>query len=227
MVLGQVLLQVIPKMNKILLENKYLENDNLKLLINNNINLEHYCKSLKNVDIKLEDNSRLLFHSFYELKNDAKINFILVNNSFLDYTIVIVNKGINTLEIDAKSVGNNNNFKIKLRVINKDKNSKVNIIVNGIICENTIDNELLEDLKGLVLYEDEIKISPNMLVNTNEVLANHLVTVGSFRSEELFYLKSKGLSEYTAKRMLLEAFITNCLTDNLKEKMNLEVIKFE
>ena len=60
---------------------------------------------------------------------------------------------------------------------------------------------------------DTIKISPIMIVDTNEVLANHLVTIGNFNAEELFYLESLGLSEKMAKDMLIESFMKQNMSE--------------
>ncbi len=114
---------------------------------------------------------------------------------------------------------------IKVRVINILSNSNINLVVNGKILEATRDNELIEDLKGLIINEnDMIKISPNMMVDTNEVLANHLVTIGSFNKEELFYLTMRGLSLSSAKELLKKAFLTNIMSAYEKEKMEVKEV---
>ena len=66
-----------------------------------------------------------------------------------------------------------------------------------------------------------------MKVNTNEVMANHLVTIGAFNRDELFYLNSKGLSDESAKNILIHSFISGILNMEMKELIPMEVIKFE
>jgi len=66
-----------------------------------------------------------------------------------------------------------------------------------------------------------------MDVKTNEVIANHLVTIGSFNKDELFYLNSQGLSNDLAKNLLLRSFISNILNENIKEQLKMEVINYE
>ena len=101
-----------------------------------------------------------------------------------------------------------------VRALNIQDNSNLDVIFKGYIKEKTKGNELVEDLKGLLVRNnDTIKISPIMIVDTNEVLANHLVTIGNFNTEELFYLESLGLSEKMAKDMLIESFMKQNMSE--------------
>ena len=109
----------------------------------------------------------------------------------------------------------------------KKKESNIDIICNGTISKNTLDNELLEDLKGLIRNTDTIKISPNINVYTNEVSASHAVTIGSFNEEEKFYLKTKGLSVEKIEEMLTLTFMMNILSNDFQDKIRMEVQNFE
>lgn len=193
--------------NEVVLNNYDEENYSLKVLVEDKANLELNKVNIVNKDLTLEIN----------INNDAVVNF----------NWVIINKGKNKVNILINMIGNNSKCLAKVRIINTNKESNADVIFRGVIALNTKDNIMVEDLKGLILGDDTIKISPIMEVSTNEVMANHLVTIGSFNPEELFYLSSKGLSEKLAKDMLKTSFVWSILPDGLRNKIKMEVINYE
>ena len=46
-----------------------------------------------------------------------------------------------------------------------------------------------------------------MEINTNEVIANHYVTISSISKDDLFYLMSKGLSKSLSEKIILKGFL--------------------
>ncbi len=232
-----MLLVGLKKMNKLLLvgvkntlaPGNYLISYKNKTTIDidGEVNLAHYETTGYDLNLNLLDNAILNLNYLYIVSHDLKLTINLNNNTTLDAHITLVNEGSHKIEINLNMLGNNNKAKITLRVINKNNHDNITVAVTGNIAKNTCDNELLEDLKGLILKEDTIKICPNIEVDTNEVIANHLVTIGSFNKEDLFYLKTKGLSELTAKKLLLKRFLINNLPEDLQKHLKLEVIKFE
>lgn len=225
------------KMNKILVveDIKKIESgeyniefsNQAELEINKNCIIHHYDINNHNLFIKLLENSNLIMNQASIIKKDMDYTFYLGENSDLTFNLLIINCGKNKVTLNVDMPNNNSKAKIKLRVINQNSDCNMDVICNGFIAEKTKDNELLEDLKGLILNNDSIKISPNMSVLTSEVLANHLVTIGPIREEDLFYLKSKGLSEKLARDLMKDAFIKNILSPELKEKIKMEVINIE
>ena len=104
--------------------------------------------------------------------------------------------------------GNNNKTLIKGRIFN-DKNANTLVTVNGTIDENTIGNDYTEDIRGLNIYSNNLEIKPNLIVSTNEVIANHMVTIGNFDEKQVEYLKEKGISNENIQFLLLDAFLNN------------------
>lgn len=211
-------------MNKLLLDGDFnlsncehiIEyNKDLKLNLTGNVTLNEYSLTNHKLELNLEKYSNLSFDKINIVNKDTGLTININDNTIVNLNFLIINKGHNKIHITTYFLGNNSKCNIKVRVINQDSESNADIICDGIIYENTHDNELIEDLKGLVLHNDTIKISPNMLVRTNEVLANHLVTISSFNKDELFYLESKGLSESIAKNLLIESF-TSIVNKELK-----------
>lgn len=190
-------------------------------------NVKLHSFSNYNLRIDIENKSNLSLEMINILNNNLNVDINIYNESILEYNMIIINNGNNKVKININMLGNDSLAKIRLRVINKNESSNLDIICNGFVKENTVNNELLEDLKGLLINNSTIKISPNMKVFTNEVIANHLVTIGSLEKDELFYLTSKGLSIKLAKYLLMEAFITNIISNEFKELIKMEVKNIE
>ncbi len=217
------------KMNKLILGEKKEVNQgtyevtNLidSLTIKEDVKLYAF-NQVSNEYFNLDKKSNLYYEKIDYLDKDIELNFILDNNSTLDMRYLIVNQGDNKVTLNIKCLGNNNHINLSIRVINKEA-SKINLEINGHILANTYDNVLIEDAKGLTNGQDVIKICPNIYADTSEVEANHLVTVGSYNPEELFYLMSKGINKEEAQKLLLKSFVKS-IFNYYKDR---EVINFE
>lgn len=58
----------------------------------------------------------------------------------------------------------------------------------------------------LVSDEAEADASPRLEIDNNDVKCSHAATMGQVDDEELFYMKSRGLSEEQARRRIIEGF---------------------
>lgn len=195
---------------------------NSNIIINEDVVI-HDISNPKSLEINISDNAKFLFYQIRELESDCDISFTLGENSDLEYRLLVLNQNKHKITINVIMPNDGAKANIIVRALNTKENSNLDIVVNGKILSDTKDNELVEDLKGLIIDDNEtIKISPNMMAQTNEVLANHFVTIGTFNKEDLFYLMSKGLSEESAKMLLKNAFLTNILSDYLVNKMEVK-----
>jgi len=78
--------------------------------------------------------------------------------------------------------------------------------------------------KNLLLSRKaEANAKPELLIYADDVKCTHGATVGEIDSEQLFYLKSRGMDETTAKGLLVEAFVAevfaNLLVGTDEEKL--------
>ena len=170
-----------------------------------------------------------------EAESDATIIFSLLDNAYLDisiYNFLSNNFNITTeqynntffslkgnrrtncnclLNINGQILGNNNKNIIKIRTVSDNLETKIQVNVK--INENTKDNELIEDIKG-INHGGKVTILPDMEINTNEVTANHYVTIGKINDEDLFYLTSKGLSKEKSEELILNGFLKGIMEVN-------------
>jgi Fe-S cluster assembly protein SufD len=66
--------------------------------------------------------------------------------------------------------------------------------------------------RNLLLCDDaQIDTKPQLEIYADDVKCTHGATIGQVDETALFYLRSRGLSEVSAKHLLLEAFANECL----------------
>ena len=158
-----------------------------------------------NIEITLLDNASLDLKIF---KRNLKENSNIIINQYNNTNIILrysltSHKNIN-INIINKIIGNNNKSNLKLRCISYLNKIKVNIIESN--QKNTYNNEIIENIKGIT-KKGKIEVLPNMEINTNEVIANHYVTISSISKDDLFYLMSKGLSKSLSEKIILKGFL--------------------
>jgi Fe-S cluster assembly protein SufD len=66
--------------------------------------------------------------------------------------------------------------------------------------------------RNLLLSEDSLADSkPTLLIHADDVKCSHAATIGQLEEQALFYLRSRALSEETARSLLIRAFIVEVL----------------
>ncbi len=63
-----------------------------------------------------------------------------------------------------------------------------------------------------------VESKPYLEILANDVFCTHGSTTGKMNEEQLFYLKSRGISEVNAKQMIVDGFISEII-DKIKEKV--------
>ena len=73
--------------------------------------------------------------------------------------------------------------------------------------------------QNLILSKDVfVESNPFLEILANDVFCTHGSTTGKLNQDEVFYAKSRGLEELTAKKLLVEGF-ANEVIDRLKERV--------
>ena len=217
-------------MNKIIIENDYISFDDeevdvqfntqsLTIDITNNvvINELNDCNIIQKLLINIHDNSTLTLNIFNQkasLNLDIEIN-IYDNGKFYGNIGLIANTE-NHLNITTNMFKDNIENILNIKGISK-KDGYFNIKVDGNVQKNTYNNMMKESIKILNLNAKENKILPNMLVATNEVKADHFVTISNISEPELFYLMSKGINRNLASKILEKAFIFSLYDEKVKK----------
>lgn len=194
------------------------------------IKLDFYINVLQDVNVNV-----------YEYKHDGNYKFqykyYLEKNSFLN--IEKVNDGDEIKEmtvINLNGEGAKVNFNLKtisksdekynFLVYHNAKNTISNIINNGV---NILDGNLEFNVSGFVskgiigcdinqsariinMAQNTCVIKPNLFIDEEDVLASHSALIGTFSSDEIFYLMSRGISKEKSENLLTKGFLLNGIT---------------
>ncbi len=205
-----------------------IETSNYKLHINSNENYFLEIKKDTNLFIEVTKNihskiTLLIKDSHVTLNIDLKdfasldIQGLGVNASILNENNIAKNSNLNGVfsiisQIDSDNVvninvlGSNSNCKFFMNGINVS-NNKLYFTVNGKIAKD-LEDILLEENSQIINIEDgNSKIIPNLIVDSNSVVANHSAFVGNFDLELIRYLNSRGIDNKEAKRILLTSIL--------------------
>ncbi len=126
-------------------------------------------------------------------------------------------------QLNAIFVGRNEDIlKSRINIIHKKPHLTSRINIKAVVFDNAhFDLEgVLRIEKGAVGTDTYLKIDclvmsesaytraiPSLEINESEVKGGHGATIGYLDPEQLYYLKSHGLSEKDSERVIVEAFI--------------------
>lgn len=169
--------------------------------------------------IEIEKNSVLVLNIFdYAVLNEVTLDITLDDGASLILNDAFIAEKKYGLYIDTKLYGSNANVYVNVRGINEE-NATSTVIMNGCVAGGIVGVTLNEYAKVINKSDNSAVLIPNLIVNTNEVEANHGVSIGNINSDELFYLMSKGISSGDASKMIENGFLLSIMGEDVKEKI--------
>lgn len=212
-------------MNKIVIDNKenvidsYIGcvkvNENCNKLSVSGICKLYFLDNIKKLTIDVLDDTDLEIYMYNDNKN---FNSSVIINQFSNTNLKLYDafRSANDIKesIVTNILGNNNKTNIDIRIVQIDGHSEILEQINA--KDNTKNNEAVESLKGLVCG-GAITTLPNMEIDTNNIVANHFVTISSYDKNELFYLMSKGIDLNLAKELIKSGYLFNKVDEKFKE----------
>lgn len=174
--------------------------------------------SLEELNITLLDGSKLLYNKYTKDIKNLKINIQENNDTTLEFNYSLYQSIKASIILDSKVLGNNNKCSMNVYGVS-DKDGAIVVNATGSVLENIKDNDLLENIRILLLNDSENVIVPNLLVGSNEVSVNHNATISSLDTNYLYYLNSKGLSYEDAKKLIVKGFLKSKLKLRKKEEL--------
>ena len=210
------------KEDNIVLDNEIVELEFKTLKCNLTIKGSVWINDLNNnnleeLNITLLDGSRLLYNKYTKDIKNLKINILENNDTTLEFNYSLYQSIKASIILDSKVLGNNNKCSMNVYGVS-DKDGAIVVNATGSVLENIKDNDLLENIRILMLNDSENVIVPNLLVGSNEVSVNHNATISSLDTNYLYYLNSKGLSYEEAKKLIVKGFLKSKLKLRKKEE---------
>lgn len=139
---------------------------------------------------------------------DITYNTSIINENNDEYVQLINHNSENTSSNISNHIVNINDKDFKL-IVNAD------ISNDSDECKTSQDNKIINMGSGKNIIE------PNLIVNNNLIQAQHSAYIGKFKENVLFYVKSRGIGESDAYKMLINGFLMDkfILDNNSKEKV--------
>lgn len=177
--------------------------------LHNNLNLKINIEKGKSLIINMFDYAVSLEVNLV-IEADEGSSFV-INSSFISDVKY-------SLNIDTLLYGNDCFGEVNIRGIN-ERDSIVRVNMNGTVAGYTQNCVLNEYAHILNKSNQSNVLIPNLIVNTNEVEANHGVTIGCIDEEKLFYLMSKGIKKSVATKIIEEGFLLSIMPSDVHEKI--------
>ena len=157
----------------------------------------------------------LTVNKFYS--NKSVLENILIdlnsNGARIDYNfsnICLINEKY-TIDINhncKKTISNISNKSVAM------DNSRIKFIINSNVPKNMSDSILDQTTKIITFGDADASISPNMFIDTYDVVAKHGSVVGTVDDDMMFYLMSRGISYNDALRLVIKGYLlSNVLMD--------------
>lgn len=169
------------------------------------------------INITIEEDATLVFNLFnFEDESSIDINIESRDRSKINLNAGFISRIKYDLNINTNLYGDDILTNVEVRGINESTGT-VKILMNGTVAGETKNNVMNEYAKIINKSEYSNVLIPNLIVNTNEIEANHGVSIGGHNKDEIFYLMSKGLDEYAAKGVIEEGFILSIMDGEIRE----------
>ena len=181
----------------------------INIIIDENVyvNIIELSSDTKNIiSFRLNENSRLLYNRIAKNSNDSIIVDLdgMYSSTKINNSVVCKNESINNFNI------NHNNISTTSDVSNHGLNdSKEELVfnVNAKITQNASDSKTNQENRIINTNCGKSKIYPNLIVDIDEVDASHSAYISDFDYKSLFYMKSRGIKENDARKLLIDAFL--------------------
>ncbi len=162
--------------------------------------------------------SNLQVHKFYDCNKVKELDVVELNGEYasIEYKFHTISK--NEQKYDLMVYHNSSNTISK--VINKGVNIEDGSLafnVTGVVYNGIIDCEVDQNNRIITMNDNKCNINPNLLIEENDVIANHSALIGKFNENEIFYLMSRGIKREAALRLLTRGFLTD--ETNFKEEI--------
>ncbi len=172
------------------------------------------------INITLKNDSRVIYNKFSI--NSGDYIYTLLDGEYSN--VVINNSVVNNDDTKMKFVIEHNNTNTSSKLSNHGVNNSSGTLYFNVDSKINRSASLAcadQENKIINLVKGDSKILPNLLVDNYDVSASHSAYISDFDKESMFYLKSRGISDNEARRLLLEGFLIGNLDVDDETKKNL------
>ena len=222
----------------------FLNEKNIKKAKNNSV-FELYLDNDSSVDFIVhsnQPNATKILNLSANINKNATLNFYTINKSGEliknNYYFSLNNKNsacnFNGIGLLNKKNHIDNYIEINHNEKHTSSNLNFNNILNdyskGIFYAKTVINkqcsqsEASQSNKNMLLSKSSsMQSNPQLIINNDDVQCSHGSTTGEIDSDALFYMQSRGIKIDQAKKMLINSFLSNLISE-IKNKEILKMI---
>ena len=222
----------------------FLNEKNIKKAKNNSV-FELYLDNDSSVDFIVhsnQPNATKILNLSANINKNATLNFYTINISGEliknNYYFSLNNKNsacnFNGIGLLNKKNHIDNYIEINHNEKHTSSNLNFNNILNdyskGIFYAKTVINkqcsqsEASQSNKNMLLSKScSMQSNPQLIINNDDVQCSHGSTTGEIDSDALFYMQSRGIKIDQAKKMLINSFLSNLISE-IKNKEILKMI---
>lgn len=156
----------------------------------------------------LKKYATLNIHKFYDCSSVKELDIVELNGEYASINFKLHTISKNTQKYDL--VVYHNSRCTKSNIINKGVNIKegsLSFNVTGVVYNGIKDCEVNQNNRIITMNEKECNINPNLLIEENDIVANHAALIGKFNEQEVFYLMSRGIKRNDAIKLLTKGFL--------------------
>ena len=203
------------KNTDLIIEYNSLEKSKIDIEINieKNINFKLFeIKEGNDVKVQykynLDDYSNVLVNKFYDVNILKELDIIYLNgeSSEINYNFNTISKDKQNIDIIVYHLNKNTISNLSNKAVSI-LNGQTTFNITGSVYNNITDCIINQNNRIINLNEKKSTINPILLIDENDVEANHAALIGKFSDEEMFYLMSRGISEEKALNLLIKGFL--------------------
>ncbi len=156
----------------------------------------------------LEADSNVVINKFNDSNELKELDITYLNgqNATINYNLNTISKGKQRVDIIAYHNSSNTNSYINNKSVTIDDGSIV-FNVTGNVYNNIVDCNVHQDSKIINLNDAKCEINPILLIDENDVEAEHAAYIGKFKESDIFYLMSRGIPYDKAINLLVRGFL--------------------
>lgn len=155
------------------------------------------------VNIKINNNGSLIINSINK-DNNVKVNVTLMEKASINYNHSVLANMNSENSFNIYHVGNDSVSNLVNNGINKLDN-KLFFTINGEVPKNLTNITCSQKSKIINYLHGNSKIIPNLIIDSNDIIANHAAYIGEIGEEEVFYMKSRGIEDSDIKKAIYKA----------------------
>ena len=178
-------------------------------------------------DFKLHKNDkRKIFLFCTSVSNTEKVININMEESFSESEAIILVVGTGNQDIKIKTTQKHQRSETKSRLLVKSVLfGQSSFDFEGLICiekQAEKSEASLENYNLLMSSKASVNIKPYLEIKNKDVICSHGSATSTINSEEFYYLKSRGITDKNAERLIVKGFLRDIIdrvSDDKKFKM--------